>query len=144
MVTKSHPSESEKKKDKEGHDKGFGCLKIDQCGLGHPFICQLKNPDCDEETNRFKGYLIQLLGDATAASKVCTGSCKAGTGIANLFDHKKSLIDRSNKKVARQQKRADRKAGKKNKKGGKAKGKKKTKTSGGIIGGLTGLGGLFF
>ena len=154
MTSVSHPGDD---KPKDKNDKEHGCLKIDECQVGHPFVCQMKNPDCDQDTNRFKDYLIQVLTQATEANKVCTGSCKPGTGLAPFFEHKVPIIGSETIRKVKTGKTIKKKNTKKNKKNKKVKKVKKNKNNKKIknenkkntktpasTGGLSGLSELFF
>ena len=130
MASKSHPGKSNGK-DTSGHDTEYGCLKPEACGLGHPYVCQIKNPNCKPSTNRYKEYLTTLLSEAAQVNKVCGGSCKAGSkggkGVSSYFKKER----RQKKKIGegRVPKNGNKKNGKKTKVTKKTTKGKKRKTS---------------
>ena len=99
MVSRSHPLDDVKSGKNDANDVGHGCLKPRECGTGYPYVCMIKNPGCDEGTNRFRDYITTILSDAAQANSVCGGSCKfSGTGLAKHFKHK-GRIPRRRKKT---------------------------------------------
>ena len=122
LTSSSHPTLT---KTKSKIEPRFGCIKVLECETGYPYVCQLKNPDCDQDTNRFKDYLVQVLTQVTEANKVCKGTCKAGTGLAPFFNHKTPLIGSG--KVRKVRKGRGKGKGNGKKKGGKKGGKGKSK-----------------
>ena len=89
FLARSHPTEVKSGKS-DANDVGHGCLKPQECGTGHPYVCQFKNPGCDDDTNRFRDYITTILSDAAQANSVCGGSCKfGGKGVSKYFKHKR-------------------------------------------------------
>ena len=129
IAARSHPITGSTSSSKDTNDLEFGCLKQERCGVGHPYVCQIKNPGCDEGTNRFRDYITTLLSDAAQANSVCGGSCKfGGKGVSSLFK-KKTKVPRRKKKTTVIEKITIGKNGKTKRKVKGAKQNKKNKKS---------------